>query len=89
METYEQRQRRQSDEAVRALREKLMGPRPNITISVFTVDGRSETFEGVQVDTITVRKIGSIGGFRVLSFKTLDFRTVNVLDISYWTVDEK
>ena len=59
------------------------------SISVFTMDGRSETFDDVQVETVDVRTIGSIGGFKVISFKTLDFRTVNVLDVSYWTVDEK
>jgi hypothetical protein len=64
-------------------------PKKRTSISVFTLDGRSETFEDVQVDTVDVRTIGSIGSFKVLSFKTLDFRTVNVLDISYWTVDEK
>ncbi len=63
--------------------------RTRIVVSVFTMDGRSETFEDVQLHTLDLRKIGSIGSFKVLSFKTLDFRTINVVDVSYWTVDEK
>lgn len=58
-------------------------------ITVFTMDGRSETFDDVQLDTVDVRVVGRVGGFKVLSFKTLDFRTINILDVSYWVVDEK
>lgn len=77
-----------SDAAVSELRERLTAS-GRTDLTAFTSEGISHSFDDVQPSTLTIRTIGGIGGFRVLSFKTLDFRTVNVLDISYWTVDEK